>query len=66
MAKVVCNLQGLTKAMHRDGSLCKAEDLKDFTIGFTQSKTSFDFIDVGYGKERADAKIQGMYTESFP
>lgn len=58
-AKVVCNLHGLMKAMHRDGSLDKVDDWKDFTIGFTQSKASFEFVDVGYGKERADAKIQG-------
>lgn len=65
IAKVVCNFQGLMKAMHRDGSLDKADDWKDFTIGFTQGKAAFDFVDVGYGKERADAKIQGMSSQSI-
>jgi hypothetical protein len=45
--------------MARDGCLDNLNDLKDFTLGFTQAKASFDFIDVGYGKERADSKIRG-------
>lgn len=45
--------------MVRDGSLDSLSDLKDFTLGFTQSRASFDFIDVGYGKEQADSKIKG-------
>ena len=36
-----------------------ADELKQFTLGFTQGKASFDFVDVGYGKERADSKIKG-------
>ncbi|KAH8819215.1 C-x8-C-x5-C-x3-H type zinc finger protein-like protein [Xylogone sp. PMI_703] len=58
IAKVYANISGLAKAMLRDGCIDKAEDLKEFTLGFTQGKASFDFIDVGHGKERADAKIR--------
>ncbi|PBP15365.1 hypothetical protein BUE80_DR013899 [Diplocarpon rosae] len=58
MAKVCANITGLSKAMRRDGSLENPEDLKEFTLGFTQGKASFDFIDVGHGKERADSKIR--------
>jgi hypothetical protein len=61
MAKVCANITGLSKAMQRDGSLDNGEDLRDFTLGFTQGKASFDFIDVGHGKERADSKIKGIY-----
>jgi hypothetical protein len=46
--------------MRRDGSLEDPDDLKDFTLVFTQGKASFDFIDVGHGKERADSKIKGI------
>ncbi len=53
------NLAGLTKAMRRDGGLTLESDFKDFTLGFTQGKASFDFVDVGHGKERADSKIKG-------
>lgn len=56
----MANLSGLGKAMQRGGCLDTQSDLKDFTLGFTQAKASFDFIDVGYGKERADSKIKGM------
>lgn len=66
IAKVFANVGGLGKAMFRDGSLENMSDLKDFTLGFTQAKASFDFIDVGYGKERADSKIKGNYHRLCP
>jgi hypothetical protein len=59
IAKVVTNLAGLGKAMVRDGCLENGSDLKEFALGFTQAKASFDFIDVGHGKERADSKVKG-------
>ena len=60
IAKVCANFAGLAKAMKRDGCLENPDDLRDFTLGFTQGKASFDFVDVGYGKERADSKIKGL------
>lgn len=60
VAKVIANLSGLGKAMQRDGCIDNPSLLKDFTLGFTQAKASFDYIDVGHGKERADSKIRGM------
>lgn len=45
--------------MQRAGIIDNTSELKDFALGFTQAKASFDFIDVGYGKERADSKIKG-------
>jgi hypothetical protein len=60
MAKVCANVIGLSKAMRRDGCVENPDDLRDFTLGFTASKASFDFVDVGHGKERADSKIKGM------
>jgi hypothetical protein len=64
-AKVCANVMGLSRAMLRDGSLEKPEDLRDFTLGFTQGKASFDFVDVGHGKERADSKIKGKCFQSL-
>ncbi|OLN92134.1 hypothetical protein CCHL11_01648 [Colletotrichum chlorophyti] len=58
IAKVCANLSGLGRAMRRDGCLDSETELKDFSLGFTQAKASFDFIDVGHGKERADSKIK--------
>lgn len=60
IAKVYANLAGLCRAMRRDGCLDSETLLKDFTLGFTQAKASFDFVDVGHGKERADNKVKGM------
>lgn len=65
VAKVCANITGLSKAMLRDGCLENSEDLRDFTLGFTQGKASFDFVDVGHGKERADSKIKGTWSQSF-
>ena len=55
-------MAGLSKAMRRDGTLENESDLRDFTLGFTQGKATFDFVDVGYGKERADNKIKGKLS----
>ncbi|RSL42912.1 hypothetical protein CEP53_011945 [Fusarium sp. AF-6] len=58
VCRVVANVAGLGKALYRDGSIDDINTFKEFTLGFTQAKASFDFIDVGYGKERADSKIR--------
>ncbi|KAF3343546.1 Cytochrome c oxidase subunit 7A [Verticillium dahliae VDG2] len=60
VAKVCANLTGLARAMRRDGCIEAEFDLKEFALGFTQAKAHFDFIDVGYGKERADSKIKEL------
>ncbi|KAM0277019.1 hypothetical protein ACHAQH_006144 [Verticillium albo-atrum] len=60
VAKICANLTGLAKAMRRDGSIDAEFELKEFALGFTQAKAHFDFIDVGYGKERADSKIREL------
>lgn len=58
---MVANVSGLGKALQREGSLHSEATLRDFTLGFTQAKAAFDFVDVGYGKERADSKIKGEH-----
>ncbi|KAM0330496.1 hypothetical protein ACHAQA_003440 [Verticillium albo-atrum] len=60
VAKVCANLTGLARAMCRDGCIDSEFELRDFAIGFTQAKAHFDFIDVGFGKERADSKIKEL------
>ncbi|RFU31924.1 hypothetical protein B7463_g4420, partial [Scytalidium lignicola] len=66
IAKVYANISGLAKAMVRNGCIDKPDEFKEFTLGFTQGKASFDFIDVGHGKERADSKIRGEPSPSIP
>lgn len=50
----MANFGGLAKNLK-----CDLSDLRDFALGFTQAKASFDFIDVGYGKDGAATKIKG-------
>lgn len=66
IAKVCANMSGLARAMRRDGCLDSESELKEFSLGFTQAKASFDFIDVGHGKERADSKIKGTFPAMLP
>ncbi|KIH91413.1 hypothetical protein SPBR_01472 [Sporothrix brasiliensis 5110] len=58
IVKVWANKSGLATAMRQAGVIFSEDQFKQFTLGFTQAKASFDFIDVGYGKERADSKIR--------
>ncbi|KAB5585455.1 hypothetical protein GE09DRAFT_1166302 [Coniochaeta sp. 2T2.1] len=60
IGRVYVNLAGLTEAMRKSGSLEKESDLKNFSLGFTQGVSSFDFIDVG--SDRPDAKIKDSAT----
>jgi hypothetical protein len=65
ICRVVANVGGLSKALFNEGCIENSALFRDFTLGFTQSKASFDFLDVGFGKERADAKIRGMVSASM-
>lgn len=58
ICRVMANVGGLSKALYNEGCIEQLDQFRDFTLGFTQAKASFDFIDVGFGKERADAKIR--------
>ncbi|KOS20419.1 hypothetical protein ESCO_005444 [Escovopsis weberi] len=58
IVKVVVNLTGLERVLEKGPLPHSPSKLKEFSVGFTQAKTSFDFIDVGFGKERADSKIR--------
>ncbi|KAJ4024177.1 hypothetical protein NW766_000409 [Fusarium irregulare] len=64
ICRVVANVGGLSKALYNEGCIEQLNQFRDFTLGFTQAKASFDFIDVGFGKERADAKIRGIGHDS--
>lgn len=52
------------KALREHGEVEQPNIFKEFTAGFTQGKASFDWVDVGYGKERADSKIKGRWISS--
>lgn len=62
-ARIVCrmyaNVRGLGDVLVRKGIIEHLGVFEDFVRGFTRGKTSFDFVDVGAGKDRADEKIIG-------
>jgi hypothetical protein len=39
--------------------ICTREQFEAFLVGFSQASPRFLLVDVGYGKEAADAKIKG-------
>lgn len=65
VARFIANLPGLALTMKANGIVEREATFKEFTLGFSQGMASFDFIDVGYGKERADTKIKGKSLPSL-
>ncbi|KAL5381134.1 hypothetical protein DPSP01_007388 [Paraphaeosphaeria sporulosa] len=57
LCRIYANVKGLADVLVRAGIVNKAAQFEDFTRGFTNGRTFFDFIDVGPGKDRADDKI---------
>ncbi|KZV99633.1 hypothetical protein EXIGLDRAFT_724636 [Exidia glandulosa HHB12029] len=56
-ATVFCNRRGLRDTLLRAG-ICSAQQFSDFWVGFTQAVNMFQMVDVGPGKEAADAKLR--------
>lgn len=61
---VYCNKRGLAETLVSSG-VCSAEQFEDFVLGFNQAAPLFSFVDVGGGKEAADAKIKGRCLFHF-
>lgn len=57
--RAFANVDGLARALVRDGRLQDVNQLRAFAAGFSNRQPFFDFVDVGAGKERADHKIHG-------
>lgn len=55
---IYCNEQGLSETLYNN-NICTSEDFESFCLGFNQAAPLFSIIDVGPGKEAADAKIKG-------
>ncbi|GBE77914.1 hypothetical protein SCP_0107960 [Sparassis crispa] len=54
---IYCNKSGLVETL-TNHSLCSAEQFEAFVAGFNQASPLFSIVDVGNGKEAADAKIK--------
>ena len=59
MVNVYANKKGLAKTLAEAGYLSGEAELESFFRQFNQSQPLFHFIDCGYGKESADAKLRG-------
>ncbi|KAF7983963.1 hypothetical protein HWV62_18392 [Athelia sp. TMB] len=56
---VFYNKRGLVDAIGRAGHWIAKQKFDEFTFGFNQAAERFMMVDVGTGKEQADAKIKG-------
>ncbi|KZV99631.1 hypothetical protein EXIGLDRAFT_640358 [Exidia glandulosa HHB12029] len=56
-ATVYCNRMGLREALSRN-EVCSHTQFDAFWIGFSQAASMFQMVDVGPGKEAADAKLR--------
>ncbi|KAI0043196.1 hypothetical protein FA95DRAFT_1546637 [Auriscalpium vulgare] len=54
---IFCNKSGLMDVLLRN-SICSIAQFEDFLQGFSQASPLFSVVDVGNGKEAADAKIK--------
>jgi len=57
---VFFNKRGLLDTFARSGLGMLKANFEDFIMGFNQAAERFLMVDVGSGKEAADAKIKGM------
>jgi len=54
---IYCNKSGLLETLV-NYHICTAEQFESFVLGFNQASPLFSIVDVGSGKEAADAKIK--------
>ena len=59
---VFFNKRGLVDTLGRFGHATAKAKFEDFMMGFNQSAERFCMVDVGSGKEAADAKVKGMFS----
>ncbi|RPB11540.1 hypothetical protein P167DRAFT_553971 [Morchella conica CCBAS932] len=60
--KVFANLYKLATVLYVADRVEGPKQFKDFTLGFTQCKEHFYFIDVGDGKEMVDSRVRAELT----
>ncbi|KAJ6178640.1 hypothetical protein N7519_009101 [Penicillium mononematosum] len=60
LVRIYANLNDLARALHKNKVIPFEKDLHRFAEQFTNSRAEFEFINVGPGKENADAKMNRM------
>jgi hypothetical protein len=58
--KAYANVNGLAKALVNNERIGSVEAFRLFVTEFTSRLAYCDFVDVGYGIERADNKVKGI------
>jgi hypothetical protein len=58
---VYMNKRGLAETLAATNH-CTLDEFDEFVIGFNQSSPLYSIVDVGNGKEAADAKIKGQLS----
>lgn len=61
VVKIYANTKGLSDVYHRSGVVNHPSKLDDFSRSLTRRKPLFDWIDVGSGRDSADAKISRVF-----
>ncbi|KAH9827470.1 zinc finger protein [Teratosphaeria destructans] len=61
VVRVFANIKGLATVCTNGGIISSPDVLEQFARGFTRGNNLFDFVDVGYGKDRADSKVSETF-----
>ncbi|KAK4444339.1 hypothetical protein QBC34DRAFT_185040 [Podospora aff. communis PSN243] len=62
--QVILSIEGLSKALFNSGTLKNTDErniLSKFARGFNSASPFFSFVDVKYGKERADNRVRKVF-----
>jgi hypothetical protein len=60
--RVYANLQGLAQSYQNSGLLSNGQTLEEFVRGFNMGDPLCDYVDAGNGKECADEKVKGKFS----
>lgn len=64
LVNIYANKNGLARTLAAAGFVSHPSQVDQFFCSFTQSRSLFQFIDCGHGKERVDAKLRGWLGSS--
>lgn len=61
--RVYANLQGLSQSYQNSDLLSNGQTLEEFVRGFNMGDPLCDYVDAGNGKECADEKVKGKFSD---
>ena len=60
LVRIYLDLGSLSRELRIAGSFCEHEILQQFLRGFPRYQPLFDLVDVGYGREQVESKLEGI------